>query len=204
MARLEERAKAKTMQEKIADLRARRAELELGGGRDRIEKQHASGKLTARERIAALVDKSSFEEVGAFARHRDSYFGMAGKDLSAGWVIIGAASVDGRLVHLASQDFTVLGGAAGEVHCSKIVEMMIMSLKTGTPFIFMNDSGGARVQEGIDSLDGYARVFYRNVQLSGTVPQIAVICGPCAGGAAYSPALTDFVIQTRGARMFIT
>jgi methylmalonyl-CoA carboxyltransferase large subunit len=204
MARLEQRVKAKTMQEKIADLRTRRAELELGGGRDRIEKQHASGKLTARERIAALVDKSSFEEVGIFAHHRASYFGMAGKDLPADGVVIGAATVDGRLVHLASQDFTVLGGAAGEVHCSKIVEMMIMSLKTGTPFVFINDSGGARVQEGIDSLDGYARVFYRNVQLSGTVPQIAVICGPCAGGAAYSPALTDFVIQTRQARMFVT
>jgi methylmalonyl-CoA carboxyltransferase 12S subunit len=204
MARLEERAKAKTMQEKVADLRARRAELELGGGRDRIEKQHASGKLTARDRIAALVDKSSFEEVGIFALHRASLFGMAGKQLAADGVVTGAASVDGRLIHLASQDFTVLGGAAGEVHCSKIVEMMIMSLKTGTPFVFINDSGGARVQEGIDSLDGYARVFYRNVQLSGTVPQIAVICGPCAGGAAYSPALTDFVIQTRQARMFIT
>jgi methylmalonyl-CoA carboxyltransferase large subunit len=204
MARLEERVKVKSMQEKIADLRARRAELELGGGRDRIEKHHSSGKLTARERIGALVDKSSFEEVGIFARHRSSYFGMAGKDLPADGVVIGAATVDGRLIHLASQDFTVLGGAAGEVHCSKIVEMMIMSLKTGTPFVFINDSGGARVQEGIDSLDGYARVFYRNVQLSGTVPQIAVICGPCAGGAAYSPALTDFVIQTRQARMFIT
>jgi methylmalonyl-CoA carboxyltransferase large subunit len=204
MARVEEGAKTKTMQERIADLRLRRAEIELGGGRDRIEKQHASGKLTARERIAVLVDKSSFEEVGAFALHRASLFGMAGKEVPADGVVTGAGSIDGRLIHLASQDFTVLGGAAGEVHCSKIVEMMIMSLKTGTPFVFINDSGGARVQEGIDSLDGYARVFYRNVQLSGTVPQIAVICGPCAGGAAYSPALTDFVIQTRQARMFIT
>jgi len=204
MARVEERVKAKTMQERIADLRLRRAEIELGGGRDRIEKQHASGKLTARERIVALVDKASFEEVGAFALHRASLFGMAGKQVPADGVVTGAGLVDGRLIHLASQDFTVLGGAAGEVHCSKIVEMMIMSLKTGTPFVFIHDSGGARVQEGIDSLDGYARVFYRNVQLSGTVPQIAVICGPCAGGAAYSPALTDFVIQTRQARMFIT
>src|SRR5689334_5479961 len=204
MAKLEECAKVKSMQERIADLRARRAELELGGGRDRVEKQHASGRLTARERIASLTDKGSFEELGAFALHRASYFGMAGKETPADGVVTGAGAIDGRLVHLASQDFTVLGGAAGEVHCSKIVEMMIMSLKTGTPFVFINDSGGARVQEGIDSLDGYARVFYRNVQLSGTVPQIAVICGPCAGGAAYSPALTDFVIQTRQARMFIT
>jgi methylmalonyl-CoA carboxyltransferase large subunit len=204
MAKLEEHVKIKSMQERISELRARRAELEMGGGRERIEKQHASGRMTARERIATLADKGSFEEIGVFALHRATYFGMAGKNLPADGVVTGAATVDGRVIHLASQDFTVLGGAAGEVHCSKIVEMMIMSLKTGTPFVFINDSGGARVQEGIDSLDGYARVFYRNVQLSGTVPQIAVICGPCAGGAAYSPALTDFVIQTRQARLFIT
>lgn len=204
MAKVEERVRLKTMEDKVADLHARRAVIELGGGRDRIEKQHEGGKLSARERIAALVDKSSFQEIGAFARHRASYFGMAGKDLAADGVVTGCATIDGRLVHLASQDFTVVGGAAGEVHCSKIAEMMNMSLKTGSPFVFVNDSGGARVQEGIDSLDGYARVFHRNVMLSGTVPQIAVICGPCAGGAAYSPALTDFVIQTKQARMFIT
>ncbi|HLY43819.1 MAG TPA: acyl-CoA carboxylase subunit beta [Terracidiphilus sp.] len=199
-----EHAAPRTMQERISALRSKRAELESGGGEERIEKQHASGKLSARERIAALVDKNSFEEIGLFAMHRANYFGMAGKELPADGVVTGAATVDGRLVHLASQDFTVLGGAAGETHCSKITEMMSMSLKTGSPFIFINDSGGARVQEGIDSLDGYARVFYRNVMLSGTVPQISIICGPCAGGAAYSPALTDFVIQTRKARMFIT
>jgi len=204
MAKHQDQIAAKTMQDKVVALRARRVELELGGGRERIEKQHASGKLSARERIAALVDKNSFEEIGLFAAHRATYFGMAGKELPADGVVTGPATIDGRLVHLASQDFTVLGGAAGEMHCSKIVEMMSMSLKTGSPFIFINDSGGARVQEGIDSLDGYARVFYRNVMLSGTVPQISVICGPCAGGAAYSPALTDFVIQTRQARMFIT
>jgi methylmalonyl-CoA carboxyltransferase 12S subunit len=204
MIRLEERANAKTMLDKVADLNARRAQLELGGGKERIDKQHASGKLTARERVAALVDKNTFEEIGLFARHRATYFGMAGKDLPADGVITGCGTVDGRLVHLASQDFTVVGGAAGETHCSKIADMMGMSLKTGSPFVFINDSGGARVQEGIDSLDGYARVFYNNVMLSGTVPQIAVICGPCAGGAAYSPALTDFVIQTQQARMFIT
>jgi methylmalonyl-CoA carboxyltransferase 12S subunit len=204
MAKVEDRVRKKTMQDKVADLNARRAELELGGGKERIEKQHASGKLSARERVGALVDKSSFEEIGLFARHRATYFGMAGKELPADGVITGCATIDGRLVHLASQDFTVVGGAAGETHCSKIAEMMGMSLKTGSPFIFINDSGGARVQEGIDSLDGYARVFYNNVMLSGTVPQIAIICGPCAGGAAYSPALTDFVIQTQQARMFIT
>ena len=204
MLNLEERQKTRSMQEKIADLNARRDELELGGGKDRIDKQHQSGKLTARERIAALVDKSSFEEIGLFAKHRATYFGMAGKDVPADGVVTGCGTIEGRQVHLASQDFTVVGGAAGETHCSKIADMMSMSLKTGTPFIFINDSGGARVQEGIDSLDGYARVFYNNVMLSGTVPQIAIICGPCAGGAAYSPALTDFVIQTQQARMFIT
>jgi methylmalonyl-CoA carboxyltransferase large subunit len=204
MAKQQERVKPRTMQDKVADLDGRRALLELGGGKERIEKQHESGKLSARERVAALVDKGSFQEIGVFARHRATYFGMAGKELAADGVVTGCATIDGRLVHLASQDFTVLGGAAGEVHCSKITEMMSMSLKTGSPFVFVNDSGGARVQEGIDSLDGYARVFYRNVMLSGTVPQVAVICGPCAGGAAYSPALTDFVIQTRQARMFIT
>src|SRR5512141_1035458 len=129
---------------------------------------------------------------------------MSGKEMPADGVVTGCATVDGRLVALASQDFTVGGGAAGEVHSDKIADMMSMSLKTGSPFVFINDSGGARVQEGIDSLDGYARVFYNNVMLSGTVPQIAIICGPCAGGAAYSPALTDFVIQTQQARMFIT
>src|SRR5579862_9894433 len=199
-----EHAAPRTMQERISALRSKRAELESGGGEERIEKQHASGKLSARERIAALVDKNSFEEIGLFAMHRANYFGMAGKELPADGVVTGAATVDGRLVHLASQDFTVLGGAAGETHCSKITEMMSMSLKTGSPFIFINDSGGARVQEGIDSLDGYARVFYRNVMLSGTVAQISIICGPCAGGAAYSPALTDFIIQTKRAQLFIT
>ncbi|HEY3707435.1 MAG TPA: acyl-CoA carboxylase subunit beta [Terracidiphilus sp.] len=204
MAKQQERGRSRSMQERIADLRARRDMVELGGGKERIAKQHQAGKLAARERIAALVDKASFQEIGVFARHRATYFGMSGKELPADGVVTGCATIEGRLVHLASQDFTVAGGAAGEVHCSKIVDMMNMSLKTGSPFVFINDSGGARVQEGIDSLDGYARVFHRNVMLSGTVPQIAVICGPCAGGAAYSPALTDFVIQTRAARMFIT
>jgi methylmalonyl-CoA carboxyltransferase 12S subunit len=196
--------KKATMAEKVVELRARRAELELGGGKDRIAKQHQSGKLTARERVDRLVDRNSFEEIGKFARHRATYFGMADKELPADGVVTGCATVDGRLVHLASQDFTVAGGAAGETHSNKVAEMMSMSLKTGSPFIFINDSGGARVQEGIDSLAGYANVFYRNVMLSGTVPQISLICGPCAGGAAYSPALTDFIIQTQQGRMFIT
>src|SRR3954468_13800068 len=196
--------KAKTIEEKIAALRSKRSAVELGGGAERIDKQHAAGKLTARERVQKLVDPTSFQEMGAFAQHRSTYFGMADKEMPADGVVTGCATIDGRLVHLASQDFTVAGGAAGEVHCDKINEMMQCSLKTGSPFVFVNDSGGARVQEGIDSLSGYGRIFYNNVVLSGTVPQISVICGPCAGGAAYSPALTDFIIQTRSAQMFIT
>ncbi len=129
---------------------------------------------------------------------------MADKEMPADGVLTGAATIDGRLVHMASQDFTVAGGAAGELHSDKIADLMKLSLKTGSPFVFINDSGGARVQEGIDSLAAYGRVFYNNVMLSGTVPQISLICGPCAGGAAYSPALTDFIIQTRQAQMFIT
>src|SRR6185437_3208554 len=139
--------KQKTMADKISDLRAKRAEVELGGGRERIEKQHAAGKLTARERVERLVDRSSFQEIGLFARHRATYFGMADKELPADGVVTGCATIDGRLVHLASQDFTVAGGAAGEAHCNKIAEMLAMSMKTGSPFVFINDSGGARVQE---------------------------------------------------------
>jgi methylmalonyl-CoA carboxyltransferase large subunit len=194
----------KTMAEKITSLDAKRAELKLGGGTERIEKQHASGKLTARERIARLVDPNSFQEIGLFALHRSTYFGMADKEMPADGVVTGCAKIDGRQVHLASQDFTVGGGSAGEAHNDKVVDMMRLSLKTGSPFVVINDSGGARVQEGIDSLAGYGRVFYHNVLLSGVVPQISIICGPCAGGAVYSPALTDFVIQTHQARMFIT
>jgi methylmalonyl-CoA carboxyltransferase large subunit len=193
-----------TMQERIADLRKRTSDEMLGGGEERMEKQHQGGKLSARERVAALVDAGSFEETGLFAEHRSTLFGMAGKSLPADGVVTGAASVSGRLIHLASQDFTVSGGSAGEVHSIKVAEIMQQSLKTGSPFIFINDSGGARVQEGIDSLSGYGKVFYTNVMLSGAVPQISLICGPCAGGAAYSPALTDFIIQTRQAQMFIT
>jgi methylmalonyl-CoA carboxyltransferase large subunit len=194
----------KTMQDRIADLRKSRQRLEQGGGPERLAKQIEQGKLTARERIAALVDAGSFEEIGLFAQHRQVNFGLAGKEIPADGVVTGAASIDGRLVHLASQDFTVLGGSAGEVHSHKVADVMEMSLKSGSPFIFINDSGGARVQEGIDSLSGYGRVFHTNVMLSGAVPQVAIICGPCAGGAAYSPALTDFIIQTRQAQMFIT
>jgi methylmalonyl-CoA carboxyltransferase large subunit len=194
----------KSMDDLVGDLRRRREHLEQGGGPDRLARQKGEGKLTARERVDALVDAGSFEEFGLFAQHRQTAFGMAGKEVPADGVVTGAASVDGRLVHLASQDFTVLGGSAGEVHSHKVAEVMELALRTGSPFLFLNDSGGARVQEGIDSLSGYGRVFFANVKLSGAVPQISLICGPCAGGAAYSPALTDFVIQTRQSQMFIT
>ena len=193
-----------TMQDKIAELRERSGKAMLGGGEDRLEKQHQGGKMTARERVDALVDPGTFEETGLFAEHRAVLFGMAGKSFPADGVVTGAGCVNGRLVHMASQDFTVSGGSAGEVHSVKVAEIMEQSLKTGSPFVFINDSGGARVQEGIDSLSGYGKVFYTNVMLSGAVPQISLICGPCAGGAAYSPALTDFIIQTRQAQMFIT
>ena len=192
------------MQQKIEELRKRRETVMLGGGADKLEKHRKSGKLTARERIEALVDPLSFEETGLFAEHRATMFGMEGKSMPADGVVTGAASVGGRLIHLASQDFTVAGGSAGEVHSIKVAEIMQQALKTGSPFVFINDSGGARVQEGIDSLSGYGKVFYANVMLSGAVPQVSLICGPCAGGAAYSPALTDFIIQTRQAQMFIT
>ncbi|WP_224984383.1 acyl-CoA carboxylase subunit beta [Geomonas agri] len=193
-----------SIEEKVKELNERKERLKLGGGRAKIDQQHAQQSLTARERIETLVDKDSFQEVGLFARHRCTNFGMAGKEFPAEGVVTGAGTVGGRLVHLASQDFTVAGGSAGEVHSDKIVQSMLSALKTGTPFVFMNDSGGARIQEGIDSLAGYGKIFYHNVMLSGVVPQISLICGPCAGGAAYSPALTDFIIQTAGARMFIT
>lgn len=192
------------MEQLVEELRKAKESLQEGGGAARIAKQHEAGKLTARERIDALADPGSFEEIGLFARHRQTNFGMNGLEVPADGVVTGAASVNGRLVHLASQDFTVLGGSAGEVHSQKVAEVMELALKNGSPFVFINDSGGARVQEGIDSLSGYGKVFYTNVMLSGAVPQVSLICGPCAGGAAYSPALTDFIIMTRQAQMFIT
>ena len=163
------------MEKKVDELKARRAEVMLGGGADKLEKQRQAGKMTARERIEALIDPDSFDETGLFAEHRSTMFGMEDKSMPADGVVTGAACVDGRLVHLASQDFTVAGGSAGEVHSIKVAEIMQHSLNTGSPFIFINDSGGARVQEGIDSLSGYGKVFYENVMLSGSVPQISLI-----------------------------
>ncbi len=193
-----------SMAERVEQLGERRAEIALGGGQARLDKQHDKGKLTARERIDALLDPDTFQETGAFRTHRTTTFGMDTVTAPADGVVTGSGAVLGRAVHVASQDFSVMGGSAGETQSDKVVQMMEASLSTGTPFIFINDSGGARVQEGIDSLSGYGRVFYNNVRLSGAVPQISIIAGPCAGGAAYSPALTDFIIQTRKAHMFIT
>ena len=193
-----------SMEDRIAELNERRRKVELGGGESRLQKQHDQGKLTARERIESLLDPGTFQETGKFARHQSTYFGLDKADYPADGVVTGEGAVLGRPIHVASQDFTVAGGSAGEVHSDKVVAMMKASLTTGTPFVFINDSGGARVQEGIGSLAGYGRVFYNNVLLSGVVPQVAIIAGPCAGGAAYSPALTDFIIQTRKAHMFIT
>jgi methylmalonyl-CoA carboxyltransferase large subunit len=195
---------AKASKNSIAALREAKERIRGGGGPDRAAKQHADGKLTARERLAALLDRDTMQETGLFSEHHATLFGMAGKPLPADGVVTGSGKVGGRTVHFASQDFTVAGGSAGEVHGNKIADSLHHSLDTGTPFVFINDSGGARVQEGIGSLSGYAKVFFQNVLLSGVVPQISLICGPCAGGAAYSPALTDFIIQTRFAHMFIT
>ncbi|MDX2114659.1 MAG: carboxyl transferase domain-containing protein [Planctomycetota bacterium] len=192
------------MTQLVEDLVRRRQKVALGGGAERIAKLHAAGNLTARERLDLLFDPGSQQEKYAFAKHRCTHFGMADKDMPADGVVTASGAIDRRLVYAASQDFTVGGGAVGEVHADKIVEMMRASLRTMSPFVFINDSGGARIQEGIDSLAGYGRIFYHNTLLSGVVPQISLICGPCAGGAAYSPALTDFVIQTRRAQMFIT
>jgi methylmalonyl-CoA carboxyltransferase large subunit len=194
----------RTQKDNIAALQKARERVRAGGGAERFAKQHKDGKLTARERLALLLDHETFQEAGLFAQHHAKLFGMAEKPLPADGVVTGSGKVGGRIVHVASQDFTVAGGSAGEVHGIKIADAMRHSLDTGTPFLFVNDSGGARVQEGVGSLAGYARVFHHNVMLSGVVPQISLICGPCAGGAAYSPALTDFIIQTSYAYMFIT
>lgn len=197
-------AKQHTMEERLAHLNEERARIQAGGGKARIEKQHEKGKMTARERIVAFTDPDSFIETGAFRKNRTTAFGMDKADMPADGVVTGHASVMGRPVYIASQDFTVVGGSAGETHNIKVTETMESALMNGAPFIFINDSGGARVQEGIDSLSGYGKVFFANVKLSGVVPQISIIAGPCAGGAVYSPALTDFIIQTRKAHMFIT
>ncbi len=191
--------------EKIHELYDKRREIELGGGEEKIDRQHEKGKLTARERIDHLVDKDSFVEIGPFIEHRSHDFGMDKMKGPGDGVVTGFATIDGRPVYLFSQDFTVFGGALGEMHAKKIANVMDLAAKTGVPIIGMNDSGGARIQEGVISLDGYGHVFYRNSIYSGVVPQISLILGPCAGGAVYSPAITDFVIMVeKTSQMFIT
>ncbi|MDJ0841497.1 MAG: carboxyl transferase domain-containing protein [Acidobacteriota bacterium] len=194
-----------TVYEKIQELRERKARLREGGGAKRIAREHERGKLTARERIGLLFDPETFQETNLFAQHRCTDFGMEGKELPADGVVTGVGTVDGRQVFVASQDFTVGGGAVGEVHADKIVRIMDMARHCGNPIVVINDSGGARIQESVNALSGYGRIFYRNVLSSGVVPQIAIIAGPCAGGAAYSPAMMDFVIMVRGTgKIFIT
>lgn len=197
-------AKKYSMDERLQQLAKARAHVMAGGGEARLAKQHEKGKLGARERLDVLLDKDTFHEDGMFRRNRTTFFGMDKADMPADGVVTGTGAILGRPVHVASQDFTVMGGSAGEAALIKVQESLLNALKTGTPFVFINDSAGARVQEGIDSLSGYGKVFYANVKLSGVVPQISIIAGPCAGGAVYSPALTDFIIQTRKAHMFIT
>lgn len=191
--------------DKLTELQYRRSKIEQGGGEAKIKKQHDSDKLTARERILALLDTGSFVEIDAFVSHRCIEFGMDTVEAPGEGVVTGYGTVDGRLVYVYSQDFTVIGGSLGEMHAKKICKVMDMAAKMGAPIIGMNDSGGARIQEGIDALAGFGEIFFRNTQNSGVVPQISVIMGPCAGGAVYSPAITDFIFMVdKTSQMFIT
>ncbi|KAB2663652.1 acyl-CoA carboxylase subunit beta [Brucella tritici] len=193
------------MQELLEQLESRRAEARLGGGQRRIDAQHGKGKLTARERIEVLLDEGSFEEFDMYVTHRCTDFGMEKQKVAGDGVVTGWGTINGRQVYVFSQDFTVLGGSLSETHAQKICKIMDMAMKNGAPVIGLNDSGGARIQEGVASLAGYADVFKRNVDASGVVPQISVIMGPCAGGAVYSPAMTDFIFMVRDSSyMFVT
>ncbi|MGA9191002.1 MAG: acyl-CoA carboxylase subunit beta [Anaerolineales bacterium] len=191
--------------ENLDELRTLRQEAELGGGQERIDAQHARGRLTARERLDLLLDKGSFREADMFATHRTSDFGLDQHKVLGDSVVTGWGTIEGRLVYVYSQDFTVFGGSLGEVHAAKICKILDMALKNGAPVIGLNDSGGARIQEGVVSLGGYADIFLRNTLASGVIPQISAIMGPCAGGAVYSPALTDFIFMVRNSSyMFVT
>lgn len=190
---------------RIHDLRARKTEARQGGGADKIAKQHARGRMTARERLDLLLDKGSFREVDIFVTHNCNDFGLADQKVPGDGVVTGFGTVDGRLVYVYSQDFTVFGGSVSHTHAMKICKIMDMAMANGAPMIGLNDSGGARIQEGVHSLAGYAEIFYRNTMASGVIPQISVIMGPCAGGAVYSPAITDFVIMVKDSSyMFVT
>ncbi len=190
---------------KTQKLRALRQKAMLGGGQKRVDAQHAKGKLTARERINLLLDEGSFREIDTFVTHRATAFGVEEKKFLSDSVVTGWGTINGRLVYVFSQDFTVFGGSLSEVHAEKVTKIMDLAMKNGAPVIGLNDSGGARIQEGVVSLAGYAYIFLRNVLASGVVPQISVIMGPCAGGAVYSPALTDFIVMVKDtSHMFIT
>lgn len=190
---------------KLKELEARKAEALLGGGPKRIESQHQKRKLTARERLELLCDPGSFEEMGMLVTHRSSDFGMEGQQYYGDGVVTGYGTVHGRLVYVFAQDFTVFGGSLSETHAEKICRLMDMAMRNGAPLIGLNDSGGARIQEGVRSLAGYADIFFRNVRASGVIPQISAVMGPCAGGAVYSPAITDFVLMVEhSSYMFVT
>ncbi|MBR1626804.1 MAG: acyl-CoA carboxylase subunit beta [Bacteroidales bacterium] len=192
-------------EEKIKQLLDLRVKAKLGGGEKRIESQHAKGKLTARERIELLLDEGSFEEFDMFVTHRCTNFGMEKKEFLSDGVVTGYGTIDGRLVYVFSQDFTIFGGSLSESFAKKICKVMDQAMKVGAPVIGLNDSGGARIQEGVNSLAGYAEIFERNILASGVIPQISAIFGPCAGGAVYSPALTDFIMMSKeNSYMFVT
>ena len=184
-------------QQKVKNLIDLRAEAKLGGGAKRIASQHAKGKFTARERLEMLLDEGSFEELDMFVTHRCNNFGLENEKYLGDGVITGHGTIDGRTVYVFAQDFTVFGGSLSETMALKICKVMDMAMKMGCPIVGINDSGGARIQEGVTSLAGYAEIFERNILASGVIPQISAIFGPCAGGAVYSPALTDFVIMTK-------
>ncbi|MBK8967464.1 MAG: acyl-CoA carboxylase subunit beta [Saprospiraceae bacterium] len=193
------------MDNKVQKLQEKLAAAKLGGGQTRIDAQHKKGKLTARERIHFLLDEGSFEEIGALVTHRSKDFGMAEQIVLGDGVVTGYGTIGGRLVYVFAQDFTVFGGSLSETHAEKICKIMDLAVQNGAPLIGLNDSGGARIQEGVNSLGGYADIFYRNVQSSGVIPQISAIMGPCAGGAVYSPAMTDFIIMVENSSyMFVT
>src|SRR5690242_17180779 len=187
------------------ELQRKNDEALLGGGEKRMEQQHAKGKLTARERVHLLLDEGSFEEMGKFVMHRGKDFGLDKEKYLGDGVVTGYGTVNGRLVYVFAQDFTVFGGSLSETHAAKIVRIMDLAMQNGAPIIGLNDSGGARIQEGVVSLGGYADIFYRNTLASGVIPQISAIMGPCAGGAVYSPAITDFILMVENTSyMFVT
>src|SRR5438067_7372342 len=194
-----------TMRDKLSLLEKRRAESEQGGGEKRVKAQHDKGKLSARERLDLLLDEGSFVEFDRFVVHRSTDFGLGEQRVYGDGVVTGHGRIDGRLVYVFSQDFTVFGGSLSETFAEKICKVMDLAIRNGAPFIGLNDSGGARIQEGVVSLGGYADIFLRNTLASGVIPQISAILGPCAGGAVYSPAITDFTYMVRGSSyMFVT